>query len=85
MVCTELSQDIQNAILNNPKLKFYEAVINKKNITIPEIPEGKKPAQSIIKNVQHQHSHEVEGQEIRDIMRVNEGVNLQLIEANKTK
>lgn len=51
MVCIELSQDIQNAILNNPKLKFYEAVINKKNITIPEIPERKKPAQSIIKNV----------------------------------
>lgn len=51
MVCTELSQDIQNAILNNPKLKLHEAVIDKKNITIPGISEGKRPARSIIENV----------------------------------
>ena len=57
---TKLSRDIQNAILNNPKLKPHEAVIDKENITIPRIPEGKRPARSIIENVQHQHSHEVD-------------------------
>lgn len=65
--CTELSQNIQNAIQNNPKLKPHEAVINNKNITIPEISEVKKPARSIIKNVQFQHSHHIDGQEIEKL------------------
>ncbi len=37
----------ETAILNNPKLKSHEAVIDKENITSPEIPEEKRPAQSI--------------------------------------
>lgn len=82
---TKLSRDIQNAILNNPKLKSHEAVIDKENITIPRIPEEKRPARSIIENVQHQHSYEVDGQEIRDIVRINEAVKARLIEANKSK
>ena len=65
---TKLSQNIQNAILNNPTLKPHEAVIDKENITIPGMPKGKRPAQSIIENVQHQHSHKVDGQEINDIV-----------------
>lgn len=50
---TALSQGIQNAIPNNPKLKPHEAVIDKENITIPGMPDGKWPARSIIENVQH--------------------------------
>lgn len=80
---TELSQNIRNAILNNPKRKPHEAVIDKENITIPGMPEGKRPARSIIENVQHQHSHELDGQEINDIVRVNEAVKPRLNEANK--
>lgn len=37
----ELSQDIWNAILNNLKLKFPKAMINKENITILRILKGK--------------------------------------------
>lgn len=49
--------------LNNLKLKPHEALIDKENITIPGIwmPEGKRPARSIIENIKQQHSHEVDG------------------------
>lgn len=60
-------------------------MIDKENITIPRIPEEKRPARSIIENVQHQHSYEVDGQEIRDIVRINEAVKARLTEANKAK
>lgn len=82
---TKLSRDIRNAILNNPKLKSHEAVIDMENITIPRILEETRPARSIIENVQHQHSYEVDGQEIRDIVRINEAVKPRLTEANKAK
>lgn len=49
----KVSQNIQNMILNNPKLKSHKAVIDKENIIIPEISKKKRPAQSIIQNVQH--------------------------------
>lgn len=75
----------ETAILNNPKLKSQEAVIDKENITIPGILEETRPAQSIIENVQHQHSYEVDGQEIRDIVRISEAVKPRLTEANKAK
>lgn len=60
-------------------------MIDKENTTIPGISEEKRPAQSIIKNVQHQHSHEADGQEIGDIVRVNEAVKSRLTEVNKVK
>lgn len=73
---TELSQDIWNAILNNLKLKFPKAMIDKENITIPRILEGKKPVESIIKNVQYQHSHKVDSQKIGNIIYINKIVEL---------
>lgn len=81
----ELSRDIPNASLNNPKLKPHEALIDKENVTISGITEGKKPVQLIIENVQHQHSHEIDDQEIRDIVGVNEAVKPCLSEAIKIK
>ena len=44
------------------------------------MPEGKRPARSIIENVRYQHSHEVDGQEINNIVRVNEAVKPRLNE-----
>ena len=38
------------------------------------MPEGKRPARSIIENVRYQHSHEVDGQEINNIVRNNDAV-----------
>lgn len=72
-------------ILNNLKLKPHKAMIDKENVTIPGISERKKPAQSIIKNIKHQQSHKVDGQEIGDIVHVNEAVKPQLTKVNKVK
>lgn len=60
-------------------------MIDKENITIPGMPEGKRPARLMIENVQHQHSHKVDGQEINDIVHVNEAVKPRVNEANKAK
>ena len=82
---TELSKTIRNTILDNPKLKQHEAVIDKENIVIPGLPEGKRHARSIIENVQHHHTHESDGHEFTDIVRINEISKRFLNEISKAK
>lgn len=52
---------------------------------IPGLPEEKRPAQSIIENVQHQHTHKSDGHEVTDIVRVNETTKTFLNETNQAK
>lgn len=80
-----MSKTIRNAIFENPKLKPHEAVIDKENIVIPGLPEGKRPVRSIIENVQHHHTHESDGHEITDILRINEISKPFLNETSKAK
>lgn len=72
-------------ILQNPQLKPHEPVIEKENIVVPRLPEGKRPARSIIENVQHQHTHKVDGYKVTDIVRVNEATKPFLNEINNVK
>lgn len=60
-------------------------VINKENIIILEVLKGKRPTQSIMENIQHKHSYEINSQKIGDIVYINEVIKLQLTEVNKTK
>lgn len=66
-----MSKTIQNAILDNSKLKPREAIIDKENIVIPELPERKQPARSIIKNVQHHHCQELDRNKFTNIVLIN--------------
>lgn len=63
---TQLSTTIRNAILDNPTLKPKEAVLDKENIDTPG--GRKRSSRSMIERIQHKHVHEVEGEEIGEIV-----------------
>lgn len=63
---TQLSTTIWNAILDNPTLKPKEAVLDKENIDTPG--GRKRSSRSMIERIQHKHVHEVEGEEIGEIV-----------------
>ena len=57
----KLSQDTQNTILNNFKLKSHGVIIDKKNNILLGISKGKRFLQLIIRNVQYQYNHKIDG------------------------
>ncbi len=82
---TKWSKTIQNAIVDNIKLKPHEAVINENFFMIPRLAERKRPAQSIIKHVQHCHTHMSDGYEFTDIVLINKILKPFLNETSKAK